>query len=115
MEYIKAETNIDEKLDWLQVVKQYCNRHPNLKLETFGLNFGYYKNNQLGELKFDYFKSCLEIDNCTKPIRHVAIFATSRGGALFYYEYTKLKRYTASLVPEHILLRLLTEGKEDLI
>lgn len=74
MEYIKAETYEDEKFDWLQVVKQYCNRYPNLELKTFGLNFGYYNTNQLGELKFDYFQSCLEIDNCTSPIRHVYLF-----------------------------------------
>lgn len=115
MEYIKAETYEDEKFDWLQVVKQYCNRYPNLELKTFGLNFGYYNTNQLGELKFDYFQSCLEINNCTSPIRHVGIFATNQQGVLYCYVYHKIKRYEVVKVPEHILLRLLTEGKEDLI
>lgn len=107
---------LDGNIDWLRIVLDYCERNPNRLLGSFGLEFGYYNNSKLSELKLKHNRLALEIDNCTSPIRHIDIFARTHSKGvvgLMYFKYNKLKLKDYGLLPDHIIIELMTDGMED--
>lgn len=97
--------DLGEKVDWLEVVMDYGKRFPNTKIEDFGLNFT---------------KEMLERKICNLKYSWVSYLKyDGLGFNTFTIRSKVLNFYNVECiwepVPQHILLRLLTEGKEDLI
>ena len=104
-----------ENVNWLDVVLDYCKRFPNKKIKDLGLETDssideYFLYNIYNNAEFDKYK-ILSINN---SIRLISVFSTdieNGEGRLEYWD----GNVEWKPVPQHILLRFLTEGKEDLI
>lgn len=98
------------EIQWLDVVVDYTKRFPYITYkDLFGTDMYNFK---LSELYHTY-----NSDNsyflCTKTFGNV--FSTSDLYGEGYLEVFRFKPYGWTKVPDNVLLRLLTEGKEDLI
>lgn len=98
---------MSEKINWLQVVLDYGKRNPDV---TCGDLLGLSNDYKISELELYihgngyYF---LYNNNIKK-----SYMSTSKSNGKGFLEY---RENDWEPVPEHILLRLLTEGKEDLV
>lgn len=98
------------KTNWIEILFDYFKRYPNVKLKSFGLDFHDESLNiKLKHLKVHSHDKDVIIAR-TNDCYDLIIFKQQSGGLSYgniNHMWTK--------VPEHILLRLLTEGKEDLL
>lgn len=101
---------MNEKIKWVEVILDYAKRFPDVKLKSFDLNFP--------ECVLEVKIKKLQIHRNdpdvlmirTNDVYDTVIFKHQSGGL----SYGNIN-YVWKKVPENILLRLLTEGKEDLI
>lgn len=99
-----------QEIDWLQVVLDYGKRFSDVTIEDLGLNDNR-SDTKISELH------CTELDDLYYHLRdsaNVIILSTSEKMGKGTLEYIN-RENRWSQVPHQILLRLLTEGKEDLI
>lgn len=100
-----------ENIDWLQVVIDYGKRFPTRKVKDLGLEF----NRQICDTEFED----LENDGDCWLVPHDndgrCVFSTLSENLKYNSIGTVNSSENIIPVPDHILLRLLTEGKEDLI
>lgn len=90
---------MNKGVDWIQVVLDYGKRFPNVTVYEL-INCDTLPNIKVSQLKRDHVVFlCLE---------SLTYFSNSYGILKYYYR-------DFEPVPQHILLRLLTEGKEDLV
>lgn len=90
---------MSEDIDWLWVVLDYGRRFPDM---TYGGLLGTYHNYKISNM--------IRLDNRIVGHDSYIFFRTHPKFSLIYWN-----TYSHFPVPPQILLRLLTEGKEDLI
>lgn len=93
-----------EDTDWFKVVFEYAERFPYRKVKDIGLEFSF-------DIADTLFKNLVDDGwYCVTP---------SDSDACVFTKFGKVFKYGSGVgirtVPQHILLRLLSEGKEDLI
>lgn len=94
---------MSESIDWLKVIVEYGKRFPHVKIVDVGLKKSY-KNPYISDLDlYGNENGYLMCDGF--------IYFTYSNGNFCYWDDEKC----FAEVPHYILLRLLTEGKEDLI
>lgn len=99
---------MSEQIDWLKVVIDYGKRFPDVKLgDLFPLMYRGIKDFKISELYrecsvSETLRSQIDNENCIYHKESVFEYFTGRDDGWLR-------------VPQHILLRLLTEGEEDLI
>lgn len=105
---------MNEKINWLHVVLDYGKRNPDV---TFMDLFGFIISEDFSNFKISEMQ-------LNKPLHNEYYFLRDENTRKSYFSTFRrnmngfLQRRGTALwekVPEHILLRLLTEGKEDLI
>ena len=100
---LELNTLKSENINWLEVVLDYGKRNPEVRFKHLGLG-GYDK---FSELRYS-----------TSTSLGISYLCTNNGWYKFRIVQNKLQYYDVldwRFVPKLILLRLLTEGKEDLI
>ena len=103
-------TDINKPISWLGVVIDYGKRFPDCEIGMLGLDFNEnQKKCKLLNLRTNFGLAYGEMVLCCDGYEQV-FFVCNSSNCLAYNTGTKLKP-----VPNHVLLRLLTEGKEDLI
>ena len=101
---------MNEDINWLEVVLNYAKRFPTRTVNELGLEFHHrLRDTKLEDLKNDRDGWLVPFDN------NICVFSTMTG----FFKYNSICNVDTLdniiPVPDLIKLRLLTEGKEDLI
>lgn len=110
----KGRFDMTENIKWLEVVMEYGKRFPDVTCDDL-LGSSCDCKNKLIDMIYVFGDDPSEYYYIQDTTRFINVFCTVKYGGFGQLEYYSYKHNEWRLVPDNVLLRLLTEGKEDLI